>query len=146
MDAFALGFQAYSKEVSFLKLMLECKEEKVVAPMRGFGSLYICTMGEKETVKLYVSEKPNSGSVQNIGMLWNDKKTNIGYGIHSDTKEAEEALDFLVDMYMPTSKKEVKKAFWDSETQEFNTSDFSLYITFKKGPQKDKMLISIEEK
>lgn len=146
IDSLAEGFQAYSQEVSFLKLMLGCQQEKIVTPMRGFGALYICALGDKKTVKLYVSEKPNSGRVQNIGLLWNDKEINIGYGVHSDTKEAEEALDFLVDMYVPTSKDEIKKAFWDSKTKDFSTSDFLIYVTFKTSPQKDKLLISIEEK
>lgn len=146
VNSSADGFQKFTKEVSFLKLMLECSEEKRVPPMMGFGALYICTLGETKTVKLYVSEKPDSGKVQNIGMIWNDYKVNTGYGIHSGLKEAEKALEFLIDMYVPARKDEILKTFWDSKSVDFSTSDFSIYFTHKTGLQKDERLILIEEK
>ena len=114
--------------------------------MKGFGALYICTIGDKKTVKLYVSENPDSGRVQNIGMVWSDWKVKTEYEIHSDLKEAEEALIFLIDMYVPAIKNEIKEAFWGSENEDFSTSDFLIYLTHKKDLQKDERLILIEEK
>ena len=146
INSFANGFLAYLQEVSYLKLMLDCSKEMVVASMNGFGALYICTLGDTQTAKLYVSGKPDSGRVQNIGMIWNDSKNNIEYEINSDVKEAEEALDFLIDMYVPARRNEVKKAFWGSKSGEFSTSDFLIYVTHKTGLQKDERLIVVEEK
>lgn len=114
--------------------------------MKGFGALYICTIGDKKTVKLYVSENPDSGRVQNIGMIWSNWKVNTGYEIHSDLKEAEEALDFLIDMYVPAIRNEIKKAFSESKNEDFSTSGFLIYLTHKTGLQKDERLILIEEK
>jgi hypothetical protein len=143
--SFAEGFQKYSQEVSFAKMMLECSKEKVLPPMKGFGALYICTLGDANTIKWFVSEKPNTGKVLNIGMLWNDWKSNEGHGIHSDLQEAKEALAFLIDMYAPTRKKEIEKAFWGSQSDEFSTSDFLIYYTHKAGLKKDERLIVLEE-
>ena len=126
--------------------MLDCPKEKDVPPMNGFGALYICIIGGKETIKMYVSEEPNSDTVQNIGMIWNDRKVNTADEVHSDIKKTEEALDFLIDMYVPARRNEIKKAFWDSKNEDFSTSDFLIYLTHKIGPQKDERLILIEEK
>ena len=114
--------------------------------MKGFGALFICTIGDKKSVKLYVSENPDSGTVQNIGMVWSDWKVNTGYEIHSDLKEAEKALDFLIDMYVPAMRNKIKKAFFDSKNENFSTPDFLIYLTHKTGLQKDEQLILIEEK
>jgi hypothetical protein len=145
VDSFAQGFQAYSQEVSFIKMMLDCPEEKAVPPMNGFGALYICTIGDEKTVKLYVSENPDSGRVQNIGMIWRDWKTNSGGEIQSDLKTVEEALDFIIDMYVPAKRDEIKEAFWDSKNEDLSTSDFLIYLTHKTDLQKDERLILIEE-
>jgi len=143
---FAQGFQTYSQEVSFVKLMHDCAIEKVIPAMKGFGSLYICTLGDAKTVKLFVSEKPNSGEVLNVGVIWNDWKTDVGYGIHSDLKETEKALNFLIDMYVPSRKIEIKRTFWDSQSEDFSTSDYTIHITQKTGLQKDERVIVIEQK
>jgi len=126
--------------------MHDCAIEKVLPAMKGFGSLYICTLGDAKTVKLFVSEKPNSGEMLNVGMIWNDWKTNIGYRMHSDLKEVEKALNFLIDMYVPSRKNEIKRAFWDSKNEDLSTSDFIIYFTQKTGLQKDERLIVIEER
>lgn len=146
VHSFAKGFQKYSNEVSYIKLMHDCAIEKVLPAMKGFGSLYICTLGDAKTVKLFVSEKPNSGEMLNVGIIWNDWKTNIGYRMHSDLKEVEKALNFLIDMYVPSRKNEIKRAFWDSKNEDFSTSDFMIYFTQKTGLQKDERLIVIEER
>ena len=146
INSFAEGFQPYSQEVEYLKMMLECPQEKVLSPMRGFGALFICTLSESDSVKLFVSEKPNSDRVLNIGLLWNDKKNNIGYEIHSELKEVEKTLNFLIDMYVPARRDEISKAFWDSKSLDFSTSEFFIYFTHKAGMQKDERLIVIEEK
>ena len=146
ISLFAEGFQLYSQEVSYLKTMLDCPQEKVLSPMRGFGALYICTLSESESVKLFVSEKPNSDRVLNIGLLWNDMKNNIGYEIHADLKEVEKTLNFLIDMYVPARRDEISKAFWDSKSLDFSTPEFSIYFTHKAGSKKDERLIVIEEK
>jgi len=147
INSFAQGFQAFVQEVWFLKVMLDCPKEKAVPPMQGFGALYICTLGDKKTVKLYVSEEPDSGRVQNIGMIWSDWKAHKGDEIHADSDEVEKALDFLIDMYVPARRDEIKQAFWDSTTNEdLSTSDFLVYLTHKTGLQRDERLIQIEEK
>ena len=145
-SAFAQGFLTYMQEMSFLKLMLDCPKEKILPAMKGFGSLYICTLGNKKTIKLYVSEEPDSGGVLNVGLLWNDWKMNMGYGLHSDLSEAKKALTFLIDMYVPEQKKEIEEAFWLLMNEDFSTSEFVVYMTHKEGLQKDERLLVIEEK
>jgi hypothetical protein len=70
----------------------------------------------------------------------------MGYEMHSDLREAERTLNFLVDMYVPARVEEVHQAFWDSESVDFSTSEFFIYYTHKAGPQKDERLLVIEEK
>ncbi len=144
--SFAEGFQTYTKEESFMKLMHDCAVERVLPANKEFGSLYICTLGDAKTVKLFISERPDSEEVQNIGMIWNDWKTDIGYGVHSDLQDAENAMNFLIDMYVPSRKNEIKKTFGNSKSEDFSTSDFKIYYTQKTGLQKDVRLIVIEEK
>ena len=146
INSHAQGFQLYSQEVSYLKMMLDCPKERVLKPIKGFGSLYICTFGKSNSIKLFISERPNSDQVLNIGLLWNDWKNNIGYEIHSDLKEVERTLNFIVDMYVPARREEINKAFWDSKSVDFSTSEFFVYYTHKEGLQKDERLIVIEEK
>ena len=144
-NSFADGFQYYSQEVAYLKTMLDCPKEKVLPPMNGFGALYICNLTDSDSVKLFVSENSSSDRVLKIGLLWNDWKTNIGYEIHSDLKEVEKTLNFLIDMYVPGRRDQISKAFWDSKSVELNTPEFSIYFTHKAGSQKDERLIVIEE-
>ena len=146
ISSFSEGFQTYSQEVSFLKTMLDCPQEKFVPPMKVFGALYICTLGDAETVQLFVSAKPDSDRVLNIGLLWNDRKINERNGVHSDFKEADKALNFLIDMYVPARKKEIKEAFWDSMTEDFDTPEFLIFLTHKTGLQKNERLMVLEEK
>ncbi|MBT8346749.1 MAG: hypothetical protein KJO60_03415 [Desulfofustis sp.] len=127
-------------------MMLDCPKEKVLSPMKGFGELYICTFGKSNSIKLFISEKPDSDRVLNIGLLWNDWKNNIGYEIHSDLKEVKDTLNFIVDMYVPAKREEINQAFWDSKSVDFSTSEFFIYYTHKAGLQKDERLIVIEEK
>jgi hypothetical protein len=142
----AQGFLTYIQEMSFLKLMLNCPRDKTLPATKSFGSLYICTLGNERTIKLYVSEEPDTGEVLNIGLLWNDFKINTGSGRHSDVKEAEKVLAFLLDMYVPTKRKEIEEAFWLSLNKDFSSSEFSIYLTYKEGLQKDERLLVIEEK
>ena len=144
-NSYANGFQDYSQEVAYLKTMLDCPQERVLSPANGFGALYICNLNESDSVKLFVSEESSSDKVLNIGLLWNDWRTNVGYEIHSDLKEVDKTLNFLIDMYVPERREQISKAFWDSKSVEFNTSEFSIYFTHKAGPQKDQRLIIIEE-
>ena len=146
ISSFAEGFQTYSQEVSFLKTMLDCPHEKFVPPMKVFGALYICTLGKAETVQLFVSAKPDSDRVLNIGLLWNDWKINGVNEVHSDLKEADKALNFLIDMYVPARRNEIKEAFWDSLNDDFDTSEFLIFLTHKAGLQKNERLMVLEEK
>lgn len=146
INSFAQGFLTFSQETSFASLMLQCRIVKVVPPRMGFGALYSCSLGDAQTVKWYVSEKPTTERVMNIALLWYDWHTNSGYGIHADLKEAKRALSFLIDMYVPERKYEIEKAFRGSKDELFNTSDFIVYYTHTAGHQKDERLIVIEEK
>jgi hypothetical protein len=144
--ASAQGFLTYMQERSFLKLMLDCPKENILPAMKGFGSLYICTLGNKNTIKLYVSEDPDSGGVLNVGLLWSDWKIDIGHGLHSDLGEAKKALTLLIDMYVPDKKNEIEDAFWMLKNEDFSTSEFAVYLTPKESLQKDERLLVIEEK
>ena len=58
----------------------------------------------------------------------------------------EKALDFLINMYVPVRRDEIKMAFWGSENMDFQTIHHSIYFTFNSSVQKDERLILIEEK
>ena len=144
--SFAEGFKTYSREVSLLKLMLDCSEEKEVPPIKGFGALYICTLRNTKTIKLFVGGTPDSDRVQHIGMIWNHWENDVKHGIFNDLTEAEKALEFLIDIYIPAKKNEIKKVFWNSKNTDFSTSNFSIYFTYKSAPERNQRLILIEEK
>ena len=144
--SYAEGFQSFSQETAFATLMLECPHENISPPRMSFGSLYSCALGDARAVKWFVSEGATTETVMNIGLLWYDWHTNAGYGIHADSDEAEKALSFLIDMYVPTRKNEIEKAFRGSRNEVFSTSDFTIYYTYTAGQQKDERLIVIEQK
>ena len=146
IPSFAQGFQNYSKEINFAKQTLDCSEEKVIPAAKDFGALYICTFGKAKTARWFVSEKPKTGGVQNVGLMWVDWQIDNGYGIRADWEEAEKALDLLIDLYVPTIRNDLTKAFWDSKNEDFSTADFTIYYTFKADLHKDERIVVIEEK
>lgn len=143
---FAQGFQKYSQEVFRAKSILDCSEEKDIPAINDFGALYICTLGKSKTVRWFVSEKPKTEKVQNIGLVWIDWKIDSGYGTRADWKEVEKALEYLIDLYVPARRKDLRKVFWDSKNEDFSTLDFMIYYTFREGLKKDERIVIIEEK
>lgn len=143
---FAKGFQTYSQEVLLTKSVLDCSTEKNIPATKNFGALYICTFGKEKTAKWFISEKHKTGNVGSIGLMWIDWQIDTGYGIRADWKEVENVLDFLINRYVPTRRKDILKAFWDSKNEDYKTPDFNIYYTFKAGTQKDERLIVVEEK
>lgn len=144
--SFANEFEKYSEEVSKARLKLDCSEEKEIPATKSFGALYICTLGKAKTAKWFITEKPNTGSVRSIGLMWVDWQIDAGYGIRADWQEVEKALEYLIGRYVPTRQTDLRKAFWDSHNEDFSTSDFMIYYTFKPGPEKDERIVVIEEK
>ena len=143
---FAQGFQKYSEEVFRIKSTLDCSEEQDIPAIKDFGALYICTLGKAKTARWFISEKPKTENVQNIGLMWVDWKIDNGYGTRADWKVVEKALEYLIGLYVPSRGKELRKAFWDSNNEDFSTSDYMIYYTFREGPQKDERIVIIEEK
>ena len=142
----ARGFQTYSQEVVLAKSVLDCSTEEDIPATKNFGALYICTFGKAKTAKWFISEKPKTGRVQKIGLMWVDWQKDTGYGIRADWKEVEKALDFLIDSYVPIRRNDLTKAFWDQKNEDFSTSEFMIYYTVKAGPQKDERIVVVEEK
>jgi len=127
-------------------LTLDCSSEKAIPATKDFGALYICVLGQAETLRWFISENPSNGEVHNIGLMWVDWQVDTGYGVRADWKEAEKTLDFLIGRYVPTRQNDLLKAFWDSKNEDFSTSDFMIYYTFNAGPQKDERIVVIEKK
>ena len=144
--SFAKGFQTYSQEVLLAKLVLDCSTEESIPANKDFGALYICTFGKAKTARWFVSEKPQTGEVQSIGLMWVDWQIDTGYGVRADWDEVEKALDFLIYWYAPARRNDLTKAFWDSKNEDFSTSDFNLYYTCRPDTRKDERIIVIEEK
>lgn len=142
---FAQEFQSYKEEVSRAKAVLKCSTEKDVQATKNFGALYVCTIGKAKTAKWFISEKPGTGRVQNIGLMWIDWQVDNGFGIRADWKEVEKALNFLISRYVPTRRIDLNKAFWDSSNEDFSTPDFRIYYTIKPDHQKDERIVVIEE-
>ena len=146
IPSLAKGFQTYSQEVLLAKLVLDCSTEEDIPAKKDFGALYICTFGKAKTARWFVSEQPQTGKVQSIGLMWVDWQIDTGYGIRADWKEVEKVLDFLIYWYVPARRNDLTKAFWDSKNEDFSTSDFTIYYTFRPDLQKDERIIVIEEK
>ena len=142
----AQGFREYLQEVYLAKAVLDCTTEKDIPATKTFGALYICTIGRAETAKWFISEKPKTGRVQNIGLMWVDYQKDTGFGARADWKEVEKVLNFLIGWYVPTRRIELNKAFWDSNNEDFSTSDFMIYYTFKSDLHKDERIVVIEQK
>lgn len=126
--------------------MLDCSTEEEIPATKDFGALYIGTLGKFKTARWYVSEKPQTGWVQSVGLMWIDWQIDTGYGIRADWKEVEKVVDFLIYWYVPAIRNDLRKAFWDSKNEDFNTSNFTIYYTCRPGPQRDDRMIVIQEK
>ncbi|EHA17006.1 hypothetical protein HAL1_03227 [Halomonas sp. HAL1] len=110
------------------------------------GALYGCIQGKAETVKWFINEIPDTGRVENIKLMWNDWFKNIGYGLHADKREAEKALEALIQMYAPQKASEVQQTFWANSNKTIESDGFVLKYTYSRGPSIDERLIVVTSK
>ena len=144
--ALAEGFKSYSEEVFLAKLILDCSSEKIIPASDDFGAFYICTLGEASTVRWFVSEQPQNGRVQNVGLVWVEWLVDTEDGMRADFETAETALEYLIGLYVPTKRNDIRMVFWNSKNEVLSTLDFIVYYTFKPGPHKNERIIALQEK
>jgi hypothetical protein len=142
---FGEGFLSFTAESKRAEEELSCRYSKTTPPSyeMEMGVLYSCILGSAETVKWYINEIPNTHRVENIKLMWNDWFKDIGYGLHSDRDEAQQALKVLVTFYAPEKGNEVEEAFWGDLNKTIESDDFILKYTYFRGSAIDERLISV---
>lgn len=131
----ATSFKSFDSEVRKTSATLGCARPKLNNTLAGAGALYSCIGGKEETIKWFINESfKRRGTVRNVKFLWNEFAKDAGYGIGPDRKAALAWAAHLADLYAPTKKPEVLKAFMGKKNLEILAPPFLLNYTFHQGP------------
>lgn len=137
------GFDTFVLESKWATKALECRTPKITPASGNWGALYGCIQGRAETVKWFINEKAGTGKVANIKLMWNDWSKDVGYGIHADKREAQRALDALINVYAPTESQPLNDAFWGNTNRTIESNSFTFDYSYTKGPAIDERLIIV---
>ena len=144
--SYSADFKSFYGESDQTTAELRCKKSKVTPASNGWGALYSCIQGEAGTVKWFINETPGTNKVKNIKFLWNDWFKNIGYGIHPDKQEAQNALNILIKLYAPQKNEEINNAFWGNKDKTIVTNGFIIEYTYYRGSAIDERMIILRRK
>lgn len=144
--SYSAEFKSFYGESDRATSELRCKKSKVTPASNGWGALYSCIQGKAETVKWFINEIPGSNKVKNIKFLWNDWFKDMGYGIHSDKHEAQNALNVLITLYAPQKNEEINNAFWGNKDETIVTDSFVIEYTYYRGYEIDERMIVVSRK
>lgn len=137
------GFDTFSSESKLVTKALDCSTPKITPASGNWGALYGCIQGRAETVKWFINEKAGTDKVANIKLMWNDWSKDVGYGIHADKREAQRALDVLINMYAPTESQLLNDVFWKNTNRTIKSNGFTFDYKYTKGPTIDERLIVV---
>ena len=134
----------FRQEVGALQKAVACTGKTTPAsPSYGLGALWGCIKGRAETAKLFVNERPGTGYVENVKVMWNDWYKDRGYGVHADRAEARAILDAVLTRYAPSRKQEVVSAFFANSGRVFQEGPILLRYSYRRGPAIDERLLVI---
>ena len=143
------GFRSFHAAAETTKNKLECPKsvdsDITPASFEGDSALYGCILGKAETVKWFINENPASKRISNVKFLWNDWFKDMGYGLHSDKQEAQNALKVLIELYAPEKAKELNKLFLGNIDKTITSNRFTLKYTYDRGPAIDERMIVVTE-
>ncbi len=137
------GFDTFALESKLTTKALDCRTPKITPASGDWGALYGCIQGRAETVKWFINEKAGTGKVANIKLMWNDWSKDVGYGIHADKREAQRALDALINIYAPTESQPLNDVFWGNTNRTIESNSFTFDYSYTKGPAIDERLIIV---
>lgn len=140
-------FASFTIERTKVSEYVACPKGRINQASGNMGAMYSCIGGKAETVKFFVNEMPNSsGRVKNVKLLWNDYTKNVGEGIHADAVIAKQWAGHLADMYAPTHKAQVMKAFLGNKNAVVESATHVLTYSYSKGPAADERMFVVTKK
>tara|TARA_R110000796_G_scaffold241303_4_gene362819 strand:+ start:8791 stop:9396 length:606 start_codon:yes stop_codon:yes gene_type:complete len=134
----SLSFKAETTRVTSA---LSCSQPKITPASLGLGALYGCITGSAETVKFFINEEAGTGQIQDVKLMWNDWFVDIGYGIHTDQKEARIFVKTFSQLYAPELENKLTAAFFSKSNAAFNTDNYHIEYKYHRGPKIDERLI-----
>lgn len=120
---------------------IACISSRVTPAEYDMGALYGCIQGTAETAKFFINEEAGTGAVKNIKVMWNDWFEDVGYGIHSDSREARLMVRALASLYAPELEGELVAAFFGNTDEAFELEDMNINYTYRRGPKIDERLL-----
>ena len=140
------GVLSFKQESDRAAKMLNCINEKIMPASDGLGALYGCIAGSAETVKFFINEEKDVGSVKNIKLMWNDWFIDIGYGKHADKKVAEKYVKIFAILYAPKMKKKLTSVFFSNSNTTLRVGNYQIAYTYSRGPKIDERLLVLTPK
>jgi len=133
----------FDKEADRVTAALRCPKPKFTGPQfTAGGTLYGCIMGAEQTAKFWINEDPKyPGTVENLKVMWNDWKRDLGYGLHSDRAEADQMVEVLAELYAPELKDDLLGTFQGSAPRSFETMQVKIEYQWTPGPGIDEHLL-----
>lgn len=125
---------------------IACISPKITPAGFGEGALYGCIQGTAQTAKLFINEEPETGAVKNIKVMWNDWFQDVGYGVHPDASEAHLMVKALASLYVPDLERKLVAAFFADINAAFESEDFTVVYTYRRGPKIDERLLVLTPK
>jgi hypothetical protein len=142
---FALQFDT---EVSKAESTLWCRDTGTVPPhIDGAGRLYGCIMGRAGTAKLFINEDGSRpGTVENVKVMWNDWRRDLGHGAHADRREALQMVSAFARWYAPSIEDELASVFQGEVARSYIVGQYRITYRLDRGPGIDERLLTLAPK
>lgn len=141
----AVSFLIFDTEVArFLKALPCPRASQSVSPASDdLGPLFGCVIGKGQTAKYWVNGSRDGTAVENVKVMWNDWQEDGGTGLHADAEQAQQLVEILSKLYMPTRKDELLRLFKGQEGGQIAAGWIVIEYRFHRGPKIDERLLTL---
>lgn len=133
-----LGFQEETMRVT---KALNCTNPGIMPADSNSGALYSCITGSAKTVKFIINETKNTGKVENVKLIWNDRFLELGHGIHTDKMEAAKYVKVFASLYEPTAEKLLMSVFFSNMDTIMELNNKRIEYTYTRGLSIDERML-----
>lgn len=140
------AFDSFEIESEKLGSAVGCEEPKIRFATSRWSGLYTCVGGFAQNVELIVNEKPGSGTVSDVALVWSDWRLDTGYGLRPSRKTANAWLRAIVAIYVPQNSERIIAAFSSNKNLKIETEEHIVEYTYRIGPSIDERKLVIKEK
>ena len=140
------AFQDFFAEAGRVNTAVDCGAPRFISGDELVGELYSCILGEAETAKVFINAYQGGDRVANVKVMWNDWRSDEGFGTHADEEDAFQALAAVMDLYAPELTERAILAFMEDRPVEFISGPYYMRYRVNHGPKIDERLLTIERR